>query len=282
MSRYPSFRHVLLLSLLALPLCRYLVYPVTAALSERLGLVATELVLLWILSLSARRTRWSAADVLLLNATPPRVLAVAAGTAVGAALVVAQFDLAWAELLRRAGMIAPASLQRYLLEVQLVRDLPGLAAALAAVAVAPALCEEAYFRGFAFTSLASRRGAATAVVGSAALFAAVHLNPWQLPALFLFGVFLGLLVCWTHSLYPAIVAHLVNNLLSVAGVNLRAHTGADLLGASEPLPGPLLAAAMAVLLLGSAYLRRQSPLLPLVVGESPVAAVGEAEGPSVC
>ncbi|MFC1526463.1 type II CAAX prenyl endopeptidase Rce1 family protein, partial [Candidatus Latescibacterota bacterium] len=227
MTRYPPVRHVLFLSLLVLPLSQFLVYPALAPFSPHLALVAAEFVLLWALSLSVRRRRWSLEDVLLLNATSPRVLTVAAVTAAGAAVLIAQLDLAWAELLWLVEVYVPVSLQRNLLEIQLVDDLPGLAGVATGIVIAPGVCEEAFFRGFVLTSLAAHRSIRVGVVGSALLFAALHLNPWQLPALVLFGLFLGLLVHWTHSIYPAIVAHMTNNLLSVMGVNVRAYTGVD-------------------------------------------------------
>jgi len=270
--RYPSVPHLLALCALALPLSQFLVYPLAATWSPRLGMVAAELVLLWSLSLSARRDRWAAADVLLLNATRPGVLPVAALTAAAAAMAIAHFDVACAQLLRQLDVSLPAGLQRDLLELQLIRHRGEALPVLASAVLAPCLCEEAFFRGFALTSLAAHRGRAPALVGSAALFAAVHYNPWQLPALFVFGLFLGLLVWWTHSLYPAIVAHGVNNALSVAGVNLRAHTGLDLVGAAEPVPRALLAVAAVILVLGVRFLKRQQPPLPLIirdVGEHP-------------
>jgi membrane protease YdiL (CAAX protease family) len=161
------------------------------------------------------------------------------------------------------------SLQRNLLELQLVRDLPGAAGVLFGVVLAPGVCEEAFFRGFVLTALAARGAARSAVTGSALLFAALHLNPWQLPALMLFGIFLGLLVYWTHSIYPAVLAHGINNLVSVLGVNVRAHTGVDWLGAGESLPLPVLAAAAVCLGLGVLVLRRHSPVMPLIVRPAP-------------
>jgi len=263
--------HLALFTVVALPLSQFLIYPLVAAYSTRLGLVAAELVLLWALSLAARRGRWLWEDVLLLNATGPGVLAAAAVTAAGAAVVVAQFDLVFAQLLGDLDLNLPAALQRNLLELQLIRGAGDLMPVIASVVIAPALCEEAFFRGFALTSLAAHRGGPAAVVGSALLFAAIHYNPWQLPALFLFGLFLGLLTYWTHSLYPAVVAHMVNNAMSTAGVNLRAHTGLDLVGTAESVPLPVLAAAAIALVLGLRFLARQTPILPLIVPDEPSA-----------
>lgn len=270
-SRYPPVGHLVLVSVVALPASQFVIYPLAATYSTRLGLVAAELVLLWALSLAARRGGWLWEDVLLLNATSLHVLAATAATAAGAAVVVAHLDLACAQLLGAFDLALPAGLQRDLLELQLLRHAGDMVPTLISVVVAPGLCEEAYFRGFALTTLAARRGGPVAVVGSAALFAVIHYNPWQLPALFLFGLFLGLLTCWTHSLYPAIVAHMVNNALSVVGVNVRAHTGLDLIGIATPAPLPVLAAAALALVLGLRFLARQTPALPLIVPVAPPA-----------
>lgn len=273
-SRYPPVRHLVVLSVVALPLSQLLIYPLTATYSVRLGLVAAELVLLWSLSLSARRHGWAAEDVLLLNATRPGVLPVTVLTAAGAAVVIAHLDWTCGQLLYQLDLSLPAGLQRDLIELQLIRDGGDILPVLAGIVIAPGLCEEAYFRGFALTSLAAHRGRAAALVGSSALFAAVHYNPWQLPALFLFGLFLGLLVWWTHSLYPAIVAHMVNNAVAVAGVNLRARTGLDLTGDAGPVPLAVLLGAAAVLALGLRFLATSRPRLPLIVDDTPAAPQG--------
>ena len=101
--------------------------------------------------------------------------------------------------------------------------------------------------------------------GSALLFAISHFNPWQLLPLFLFGLFLGALVYWTHSIYPAMLAHAVNNLASITGVNLRTYLGLDGLGPSQHLPMPLALLAGLVLLGGLLLLSRQPAIMPLLI-----------------
>lgn len=211
-----------------------------------------------------RRRGWIPEDLFLLNAVRWGVLVGAPLAAAGAALAVSEVDTRLARLLDLAGWAPPLSLEQGLIQVQLVTDGAGLAATLGAVVLVPAVCEEVFFRGFVFTGLRYHYGPLTAVIGSSLIFAAAHLNPWQFPALFLLGLFLGLLVLWAHSVYPALIAHAVNNLLSVVAVNLRVHTGVDYLGADQPLPLPSLAAAALALLLGLRLMRRSRPLMPLI------------------
>jgi membrane protease YdiL (CAAX protease family) len=83
---------------------------------------------------------------------------------------------------------------------------------LAAVAtlLAPA-CEEIAFRGYVQTTLGLRRGPSAAVLGAAVLFALLHMNPVLFPALVVLGAVFGWLVGRSGSIWPAVVAHSVNN-----------------------------------------------------------------------
>jgi CAAX protease family protein len=83
---------------------------------------------------------------------------------------------------------------------------------LAAIAtlLAP-LCEEIAFRGYVQTSLGLRRGPRAAVIGAAALFALLHMNPVLFPALVVLGALFGWLAWRAGSIWPAVVAHAVNN-----------------------------------------------------------------------
>ena len=112
--------------------------------------------------------------------------------------------------------------------------------ALLAVTIGP-LVEETMFRGVLFSALLGfrRRGAvlpddpgqrriALAMLGSAALFALVHLPDlsWQwyaLPNLALLGLGCAWLRLHSGSLWPAVLAHGINNLLAVAGWFVLTH-----------------------------------------------------------
>lgn len=83
------------------------------------------------------------------------------------------------------------------------------------VIVAP-LTEELLFRGIILRGLLGRCRAASAVLLSAALFALIHLNPWQLLSAFLIGVILGWVYLRTGSVWLCVLGHAVNNGLFLA------------------------------------------------------------------
>lgn len=78
------------------------------------------------------------------------------------------------------------------------------------VAVTPAICEEALFRGFILTGL-RRLGAVPAIGISALLFGVAHASIYRLLPTFFLGIVLGIIVWRTGSLLCGIVAHALNN-----------------------------------------------------------------------
>jgi membrane protease YdiL (CAAX protease family) len=110
------------------------------------------------------------------------------------------------------------------------------------VAIAAPLGEELFFRGFALPALQKSWGPVVAVLVSAALFSLLHLDPVGFVGLMEIGAMLALLRLWSRSLWPAVLAHAVNN--GIAG-------GAFLLGFENPQtpPPPWVLALGAVLLL---------------------------------
>ncbi|MFM8334596.1 MAG: aldehyde dehydrogenase family protein, partial [Opitutaceae bacterium] len=79
-----------------------------------------------------------------------------------------------------------------------------------AVVVAP-LTEELVFRGLILRGLLGRWRPAAAIIGSAVLFAATHLNPAQAPVAMLLGLVLGWAYVRTRSLGLCIAGHALNN-----------------------------------------------------------------------
>ncbi|MFA6108394.1 MAG: type II CAAX endopeptidase family protein [Candidatus Latescibacterota bacterium] len=278
-NRYPDSRQILWVALLALPLVHFAVWPLARILSARAGLALAELSVTAVMAFFLRRRRLPAEEVLLLNAVPLATLVVAGLTALAASLVIAEVDLLQLDLLAALGWELPPVVQRAQLEVQLARDLPGLLAAVLTVAILPGICEELFFRGFAFSGLYAHHGPGVAVSGSAALFAAAHMNPWQFTALLLFGLFLGLLVFWTHSIYPAILAHLVNNGMSLIATNLRAYHGLEILNPHLHLPGALTVLAAGLAAAGLWWLSRQPAVMPLPPSPDPALRGPGSSGP---
>jgi len=125
---------------------------------------------------------------------------------------------------------------------------------LLAIAVMPALCEEAVVRGILLPSLRTRMPALLAVVLSSLVFALMH-DAYRMPFTFAVGLVLGGLRLRTGSLAPSLIAHATLNALTFAA--------APFLDApTHPLPDPRPWLGAALLLTGcalSAYLVRKLP-----------------------
>ncbi len=125
--------------------------------------------------------------------------------------------LAWAvPLMAAAQAIFPKSIVEQFDSARVFdRSTPvELAMVLAGVSIAAPLGEELFFRGFMQRGIEVHRGGPRAIVVTAFVFSAFHLDPVGLTARFQLGVLFGLLVWRAGSLWPAIAAHSANNLIS--------------------------------------------------------------------
>jgi len=93
----------------------------------------------------------------------------------------------------------------------------------AAIAVAPAVCEEVLFRGVVLPSFATRLPPAAAVLGSAFLFGLIHVDAtadaiafYRVPFAFVVGIGLGVLRVTAGSLLPPVLAHALLNTITFA------------------------------------------------------------------
>lgn len=84
--------------------------------------------------------------------------------------------------------------------------------------------EEIFFRGYIQTRLATRWRSWTAIVVTAALFGAMHFDLIHTPFALLAGLCLGWLAERSGSILPSMLAHCVNNFVSVVGSRLLAGT----------------------------------------------------------
>lgn len=78
------------------------------------------------------------------------------------------------------------------------------------IAVLPAIFEELYVRG-AVLSFSKKYGEVFAVIASALLFAAIHMNISQAIFAFLVGVIFAILTLKTNSIVPSMLLHFLNN-----------------------------------------------------------------------
>jgi len=93
-----------------------------------------------------------------------------------------------------------------------------LALLFVAAVVVAAICEEALFRGLLLELLRRRSGWVAAIISSAFLFGVFHLNPIVLLPTALIGAYLAILVWRSGSLYPAVLAHALNNGFALFGL----------------------------------------------------------------
>ena len=122
-------------------------------------------------------------------------------------------------------------------------------ASVAAIAIAPAVFEEVLFRGIVLPSFRAALGAAGAVLASAALFGAIHLDMgeggavlYRIPFAFAVGAVLGALRLSTGELLPPVLAHATLNTITLLATPLVDDPSQGL-----PDPRPLMGA---LLLLG--------------------------------
>ncbi|WP_375773200.1 CPBP family intramembrane metalloprotease [Archangium gephyra] len=126
-----------------------------------------------------------------------------------------------------------------------------LALIMASVTIAAPVCEEFFFRGVFFQGLRAHGGPALrALFLSAAVFSAFHLDPVGLAARVELGVLFGWLLVRTGSLWPAILAHTANNLVSTVLFFVAKHFESPEQPASQEDPRSL----MFIVLMGCAML----------------------------
>ncbi len=116
------------------------------------------------------------------------------------------------------------------------------------VVVAP-LTEEVIFRGLILGGLLRTRPPATAILLSAVLFSAIHLNLAQLPSTFLIGLVYGWIYYRTRSLPLCIFAHMLNN-----GMALLATAHELSFDAARGIPPPEPVPASHIFLIGASAL----------------------------
>jgi membrane protease YdiL (CAAX protease family) len=86
------------------------------------------------------------------------------------------------------------------------------------IGATPAFCEELLFRGYIQTRFTRTFGPFIGIVVASFLFAAFHMDFVHVVAVFPLGLFLGWVTWQSGSLFPAMLGHFVNNVISVVAV----------------------------------------------------------------
>lgn len=79
------------------------------------------------------------------------------------------------------------------------------------IAIVPAFAEEVLFRGYVMRAFEKSSGIIAALILSSFIFAAFHLQLTNILPLATLGAAMGLLTWLSGSLWPAVIAHFVNN-----------------------------------------------------------------------
>ncbi len=172
--------------------------------------VAACAVVLWI---AIRRRGEAPREAFPLRAAGAPLLAAITLTILGGTIVMSEAD----NLLR--ALLPPPRWLEELFE-QLLLGGRGLWASLLLVAIVAPLTEELLFRGVILRGFLGRYPARRAIVLSALLFGASHLNPWQFVSATVFGLLAGWWLLRTGSLVPCLFGHALNNALPAVAVHL--------------------------------------------------------------
>lgn len=131
------------------------------------------------------------------------------------------------------------------------RFLPGL---IVIVAIVPGFVEELLFRGYLQRRLLGRWPPAMAIGVSALMFSAAHMDPMHAFGVLPLGIWLGVIAWRAESIWPAILCHVVNNVVAIGSATLQ--DAGHLEMAADPFSVALLAAGGPAFLIACAVLAR--------------------------
>ncbi len=128
------------------------------------------------------------------------------------------------------------------------------------MALAPALAEEIFFRGFLMNALNGIfKNMHVSIVVTAVLFSLIHLQFTKIIPMFFLAVSFGYAAYWTGSIWTSITAHFINNALAVGQLYFITdgdYTKALEQGASLPLAVSLGLLSIAILIF--AYMQKNA------------------------
>ena len=135
-------------------------------------------------------------------------------------------------------------------------------------AIAPAVSEEFFFRGFALSAMKTKMNTIRAVLLTALLFGLFHvitgniLSPEKFVPTFLLGIVLGATASLTRSIWPGIILHFSHNALVLWFSRLEKDQLARWFGENEHIPIVWLVAGGGVIIVAFTLLFLVSRLKP--------------------
>jgi sodium transport system permease protein len=182
--------------------------------------------------------------------------------AMGAAALLGVSSFVWVGALARlfydTFLPVPEVFERALREAFTAPDDPwGKALLVAVVAISPAICEEAVFRGWLLSSFRGKVRPWVAVLVTSLIFGIFHLSIYRLLGTTALGLIMGWMVWRTGSIWPSVLYHLLNNASSLLSEDALRALGVK--GEAEPTPIWLLALSVALSIAGFLLMLRAAP-----------------------
>lgn len=135
------------------------------------------------------------------------------------------------------------------------------------MAILPAVCEEAMFRGALQPVLIKlTKSTHSGILITALLFGLIHMQFYTFLSIFILGVVLGYVRHWTNSLWPAMIIHLINNGSIVVAVYfynidyMNANDVSDAWDWSIGIPGLMVFIVAMIALYKLMEIKKESPI----------------------
>ncbi len=106
-----------------------------------------------------------------------------------------------------------------LLKVMIAHNMLDWILLFAGTVLIASIAEELLFRGFLQITLEKKGDITRAVILSSLSWALIHANPYWAVQIFVMGIIIGFLAWRTNSVFPGIIVHMINNLLSLIFIN---------------------------------------------------------------
>ncbi len=135
-------------------------------------------------------------------------------------------------------ILCSTALQKYFLAYTFSYSVPvmtssqSMGTALVVSAIIPALCEELLVRGVVQYEITKYAGGITGVVAGALIFGFIHFDLQYFMIYFAAGLILGILTHVTHSVFPAMIVHFLNNTCSLFLSDRLAFVATERIGGS--------------------------------------------------
>ncbi|GEM_PF-529863 len=176
-----------------------------------------------------RFRRYDVRQIFRLQPVSRRLIYLSAGLAVVLHLVVYEIDrlftALWSSIWRflppEFSLLSPEVLRAQLEQALIAQSWFDWVIIILATVVIAGVFEEILFRGFVQTAFEQQHKILTAIVITAAIFAANHAVPWWLAQIFLLGLCLGWMAQQSNSIIPGAVVHGINNFLAVLFINFK-------------------------------------------------------------